>query len=289
MAQILVVEDDLGMQRLLEMVLSASGHQVSLAQDAHTALEFLNVHTPDLILTDVMMPGIDGISLVSRVKSSKRLKKVPIIVLTGGSPDLQQHAEMVGANIFMQKPVGGKRLREAVEALLNKSGFVLPSGELVGQVNEVVPLLAQALPPPERFAKFWSKRETRNGLLRSLEIKGWGKPNLERLAEFATLPPDCDLYDILGHLCFGWPLLRRSQRAAKAKQALSQHPEAALLGYWLDLYAQEGIEAVPSLDNLDRPEAVSLGGSQGVQHRLGGMAQVLELWALLEKHLYEQQ
>ena len=74
MARVLVVEDDPSIRYLLEVVLSADGHQVVQAETAREALEYLRRETPDLIVLDVVMPGMDGLTLLGRIRAVRRVR-----------------------------------------------------------------------------------------------------------------------------------------------------------------------------------------------------------------------
>ncbi|BAW00642.1 response regulator receiver protein [Thermus thermophilus] len=79
-------------------------------------------------------------------------------------------------------------------------------------LQEVCSRLAQALPKEERFRELWRKTAGRRALLQNLVAKGWTEALLRRI-----LPGPYDLYDLLGHLAYGWPLVPIAERAARAK------------------------------------------------------------------------
>lgn len=145
------MDDDPSLRCLLEVVLSGDGHQVVQAETAREALEYLRKETPDLIVLDVVMPGMDGLTLLGRIRAVRRLAKVPVILLTGGGRELGEVGKALGADLFLQKPVTGRRLRQAVEGLLSREGFLLPGGERAASLEEVRVRLAQALPEEARF------------------------------------------------------------------------------------------------------------------------------------------
>lgn len=151
MARLLVVDDDPRIRHLLELIFSGAGHQVVLADSAKAALENLRKDTPDLILLDIMMPDMDGLTLLGRIRAVRRLVKVPVIMFTGGGKELEGPSRALGADLFLEKPVSGRGLKEAVEGLLSQEGYVLPRGERVGTLEEVRSRLRQALPEEARF------------------------------------------------------------------------------------------------------------------------------------------
>lgn len=288
MAQILVVDDDPSLRHLLEMLLSATGHQVVEASSAAEALRFLREHTPDLILVDVILPDLDGISLVTRVKNVARLKAVPVVVITGGSPDLETQAKFVGAEVFLKKPVTNKSLRETVDSVLSSRGVALPGRSVLTTLEDATPQLRDSLPEEERFRQLWRNRKGREALLRSLENRGWGKAQFERVREWSGAGDRVDLFDLIGYLGYGWPLLKRSERATACMNNLWDHPHADICYYLLHVYTQKGLEAMQPLDVLDTPEAKDrgLGGSDKVVARVGGLKAYLKLLDELEDRLY---
>lgn len=211
-ARLLVVDDDPRIRHLLEVVLSGSGHEVVLADSAKAALEYLRQETPDLILLDIMMPDMDGLTLLGRIRAVRRLSKVPVIMFTGGGRELEGPSRALGADLFLEKPITGRRLKEAVGGLLAREGYLLPTGERVASLEEVGARLRQALPEEARFRALWLKTGSRRALLGNLVAKGWTEALLRRI-----LPGDYDLFDLLGHLAYGWPLVPLRERAAKVQ------------------------------------------------------------------------
>ena len=81
-SKILVVEDNQDEAKLIEMVLSQEGYEVSLAGNGKVGLEMVSSFDPDLIILDVMMPELDGFSACKKLKASEK-KDIPIFLLTG--------------------------------------------------------------------------------------------------------------------------------------------------------------------------------------------------------------
>ena len=211
-ARLLVVDDDPGIRYLLEVLLSGSGHEVFLAGSAREALEYLKRETPDLILLDIMMPDMDGLTLLGRIRAVRRLARVPVILFTGGGRELEGAGKALGADLFLEKPISGRRLKQAVENLLSREGYLLPGGERTTSLEEVRVRLRPAMPEEGRFRALWRKTPSRRALLQNLTAKGWTEALLRRL-----LPGDYDLYDLLGHLAYGWPLVPIAERAARVQ------------------------------------------------------------------------
>ena len=116
-ANVLVVDDDPDMLRLLTLRLNAAGYRVSTATSAEAALTQLHIERPQLVLSDVQLPGRDGLALFDEVQ--RLHPSLPVILLTahGTIPDAVQATER-GVFTYLTKPFDGK-------ALLDKIGQAL--------------------------------------------------------------------------------------------------------------------------------------------------------------------
>ncbi len=119
---ILVVEDNQDVRDLVVQILNADGFHVFSAVDGENALAILNLNQVDLVLLDVMMPGISGLEVLSEIRtgSNKRIREVPVMMMTAksGIEDIDQ-ALALGANSYVIKPFRGITLREKVRNLLD--------------------------------------------------------------------------------------------------------------------------------------------------------------------------
>ncbi len=116
---ILVADDEPAIRTMLEVILSADGHDIVTVPDGKAALAYLQDHTPDAVLLDVKMPYLDGYEICSRVKRVKRLSGVAVLLLTGFDDDqTRDHAKLVGADDVIYKPLSGKNLRGRVSQLI---------------------------------------------------------------------------------------------------------------------------------------------------------------------------
>src|SRR3989344_1038230 len=105
MAKILLVDDDPLMVRMYEKKLTNDGFSVTTAGNGKEALEKLNVEIPDLMLLDIMMPDINGLEVLKRVKAATKTKNLPVIMLTnvgGGDEDAEKGLEL-GAVAYLTK------------------------------------------------------------------------------------------------------------------------------------------------------------------------------------------
>ncbi|HEY0822029.1 MAG TPA: response regulator [Rhizobacter sp.] len=120
MATILVVDDELGIRALLSEILSDEGHSVELAENAAQARAIRERVRPDLVLLDIWMPDVDGITLLKEWGASAMLT-MPVIMMSGhGTIDTAVEATKVGAMAFLEKPITLQKLLRAVEQALAK-------------------------------------------------------------------------------------------------------------------------------------------------------------------------
>ena len=118
MAQILVVDDEMGIRELLSEILSDEGHTVALAEDAAAARKYRSERRPDLVLLDIWMPDIDGISLLKEW-SAAGLLNMPVVMMSGhGTIDSAVEATRVGAIDFLEKPIALQKLLSTVKKAL---------------------------------------------------------------------------------------------------------------------------------------------------------------------------
>ena len=120
MATILVVDDELGIRALLSEILADEGHTVELAENAAQARACRERIRPDLVLLDIWMPDVDGITLLKEWGSSAQLT-MPVIMMSGhGTIDTAVEATKFGAMAFLEKPITLQKLLRAVEQGLAK-------------------------------------------------------------------------------------------------------------------------------------------------------------------------
>ena len=123
MKHILIVDDDSAIRHLFEEFLQRKGFSTSIAADGFEAILSMEEKMPDLIVTDIIMDGMDGLALIRELRS--RDTHMPVIAISGGqcvlSVDFGERAEETGADEFMEKPVELKELLESVQALLDEN------------------------------------------------------------------------------------------------------------------------------------------------------------------------
>ncbi|MDL2336264.1 MAG: response regulator [Pseudomonadota bacterium] len=120
MATILVVDDELGIRALLSEILTDEGHCIELAENAAQARAARDRGRPDLVLLDIWMPDVDGITLLKEWNASSLLT-MPVIMMSGhGTIDTAVEATKNGAVAFLEKPITLQKLLRAVEQGLAK-------------------------------------------------------------------------------------------------------------------------------------------------------------------------
>lgn len=101
---ILIVDDDPGTCRLLALLMRHLGHQAAFVESGGKALEYLSNHRPDLMILDVMMPGIDGLEVLRRVRADPDTVDLPVIMFSAMSdPQFCQSLRDRGANDYWVK------------------------------------------------------------------------------------------------------------------------------------------------------------------------------------------
>jgi DNA-binding NtrC family response regulator len=118
MATILVVDDELGIRALLSEILTDEGHTVELAENAAQARSVRESLRPDLVLLDIWMPDVDGVTLLKEWSAGGQLV-MPVIMMSGhGTIDTAVEATKYGASAFLEKPITLQKLLRAVEQAL---------------------------------------------------------------------------------------------------------------------------------------------------------------------------
>ncbi|AJE46900.1 response regulator [Celeribacter indicus] len=113
---VLAVDDSRTMRDMLTLALSSAGFTPHLAEDGLHGLELLEEVTPDVIITDINMPRLDGFGFIDAVRAEERWRRVPILVLTTESADeLKARARAAGATGWIVKPFDPAKLVKALQ------------------------------------------------------------------------------------------------------------------------------------------------------------------------------
>jgi two-component system chemotaxis response regulator CheY len=117
--KILVIDDSESMRVLVSIILESAGHEVQRAVDGVDALNFLDGRDFSLILTDLNMPNMDGISLITHVRKMDRYKAIPIVMLTTESlTSIKDQARSAGATGWIIKPFVADKLLAVINKLV---------------------------------------------------------------------------------------------------------------------------------------------------------------------------
>ena len=134
MFHILVVEDDPNARRLMRAVLERAEYSVSTAENGSAALELMDTQHVDLIVLDVMMPGMDGYALTSELRVSG--SEIPILMVTAKQlPADKRMGFLVGTDDYMTKPVDTEEMLLRIKALLRRSQIVSERKLCIGDVE----------------------------------------------------------------------------------------------------------------------------------------------------------
>ena len=122
-AKILVVDDEQEITEIIEAFLDNAGYTVKVENKPDKAVSVARQLRPDLILLDIMMPGVDGYTICNRIKEDPTLANTPVIFLTGkDSKDDQGRSFQAGGDMFIKKPFSCERLLEIVNIVLLSVG-----------------------------------------------------------------------------------------------------------------------------------------------------------------------
>lgn len=115
--RVLLIEDEPNIATAIAFILQREGWRVSTHSDGATALDAVDRHAPDVVVLDVMLPGMSGFDILAGIRSSER-GDLPVLMLTAkGQTKDRERAESLGASHFMTKPFSNQELLETVRRL----------------------------------------------------------------------------------------------------------------------------------------------------------------------------
>jgi DNA-binding response OmpR family regulator len=117
---ILIVDDDVDCRTLVKAVLAGHGYQVEQASDGYEALERLKSYTPDLMVLDIMMPGLSGYDVVVHMKQRPETQNIPIVMLTakGEYDDMIVGYSEYQVDYYIPKPFTSRQLLSGIKLIL---------------------------------------------------------------------------------------------------------------------------------------------------------------------------
>lgn len=118
---VLVVDDEEMTRDLLRLMLKGTGFKIDEAEDGYSALEKIAAQKPDIVILDVMMPGMDGLTVCRTLRSQPQTIDLPVIMLSAKTtPTAIQDGLDAGANKYLTKPVGFKELLNNIQDVLGE-------------------------------------------------------------------------------------------------------------------------------------------------------------------------
>ena len=132
---LLIVEDDPDIRKLLDTALTFAGYRVVAAPNGREGLEFIQRERPAIVITDIMMPKLDGFGLVHRLRINPETRDIPVIFITATyvAPEDRDFSLNIGATRFLQKPVDMNEFLTMVAELLQQGAHA--SNELLEDSN----------------------------------------------------------------------------------------------------------------------------------------------------------
>lgn len=119
---VIYIEDDLEMIDLVTLILTRKGFEVHGAHGGRNGLDLVNKELPDLILLDLMMPGMDGWEVFQQLKASDKTRNIPVIIITAKAQDIDRVLGLHIAKVadYICKPFKPQELVDAVEKVINR-------------------------------------------------------------------------------------------------------------------------------------------------------------------------
>jgi CheY-like chemotaxis protein len=120
MARVLIVDDQAATVDLISATLRILGHEPISAYNGEQALERTSQSSPDIILLDMMMPGIDGLETLRRLRKTPGLEEIPVIVVSAGQEfDLEDRIREAGGAVLLPKPISMDQLQAKIDDCLD--------------------------------------------------------------------------------------------------------------------------------------------------------------------------
>ncbi len=136
---IYVIEDEQHIQQLIKYNLETAGHKVSVFSDGESALAHCESERPGMFILDIMLPGIDGLEVCQKLRSSPTSKNIPIIILSAKGEEFDRVLGLeLGADDYITKPFSVRELTARVKALFRRCHSSLNSDDAVIKCGDIV-------------------------------------------------------------------------------------------------------------------------------------------------------
>lgn len=130
--KILIVEDDKDIAKMLDYNLKKEGYRTIVSKSGEDAIDKAAEETPDLMLLDLMLPGLDGLEVCKQLKAGKKTADIPIIMLTAKSQESDKVIGLeLGADDYVTKPFSPRELTARIKAVLRRSKGVKNTAEII--------------------------------------------------------------------------------------------------------------------------------------------------------------
>jgi two-component system, OmpR family, phosphate regulon response regulator PhoB len=130
--RILIVEDERGLTQTLTWYFNKEGFETIVAHDGSDGLRKAQTILPDVILLDVMLPGLDGLKVCQQLRAGERTQAIPVMMITAKSEENDQVVGYaMGADDYVTKPFSNKILLQKVKALLRRNSQPVDAGEVI--------------------------------------------------------------------------------------------------------------------------------------------------------------
>jgi CheY-like chemotaxis protein len=126
--KILLVEDDAESRALYVYMLALAGYKVSAVRNGLEAFAEIQVNRPDVIVTDIAMPVLNGLDLILAVRSDDALADLPVVAITSFGENLREQARAAGATESIDKPTELAKMREVIDAAVSRASSQANSG-----------------------------------------------------------------------------------------------------------------------------------------------------------------
>lgn len=137
--RILIIEDERGLTDVLSYNLNREGYDTLVAHDGQEGLRKAQMQLPDLILLDIMLPGMDGLEVCRQLRSGKQTANIPILMLTAKSEEMDQVIGFtVGADDYVTKPFSVKVLLQRIRALQRRTDTPQTSADTIEHLGVTI-------------------------------------------------------------------------------------------------------------------------------------------------------
>jgi len=120
MTKVLIVDDSEPFRRLNAEFLKLDGHEVLMARNGRETLDLVRSEHPDILLLDIMMPGMDGYEICHQIKSDPEFRDTIVIMVTALSDSARFKSFQAGADEYLTKPISSRQIRKVVRAMAQR-------------------------------------------------------------------------------------------------------------------------------------------------------------------------